>query len=639
MLKISYLLRIFVLALASVLFAAFLVPALPAGAAGAEEGQEPGGEIGLFMDQPVLFNQWSYEDYLHLQEIYNNYTGDPEKARSLVYAEWQAIASLMTRIAVTEAYFDQEREYVIYPAKPSGKLHVLGAARAAREAFLELAGKGVLKETDFKEIYPDIRRGSMSEVEGNMGTVEYLPAGEDRYVPLETAVKVLNGLSLPEKALKGYTLFLMPYEFRGLGGFAYSRLLPQVEEASFISAVHSVNGQGAESAIAHEAGHFMHYRYIGNYSSQDKRWRQYLELRGKTWRQGSWADSTAENFAEDFRVSCGGEDAARPPHAGAYGPPGPALKSALAKYFQELAAEPDVIPAEYGKLYFHPAPDVTALPVNGMENTNTVLAGGRRLEVRGTFNLNMPEYEAVIFTKGDACEVYQPLKMLPEGVFAQEVTLPGAGVYDLVAGVMKDKTIVTYQLVKVYSYDFSLDLSEKDKLDDRLISPQQPATAAFSDMAGNWAAGYVGRLAGMGLISGYPDGTFGPDNQITRAEFLALLVKSLRSGAAGSQTGQYLLDVPEEHWAYNLVNSALSTGMIDAGECPGGWFRPDDPVTRGEMVAFIEGFFKVKYPYLALQSPLAMGIFNGYPDGGYGLERASTRAEAAVILARLAGVD
>lgn len=50
----------------------------------------------------------------------------------------------------------------------------------------------------------------------------------------------------------------------------------------------------------------------------------------------------------------------------------------------------------------------------------------------------------------------------------------------------------------------------------------------FSDMQGHWAAGAVGSLAELGIVAGYPDGTFKPEDEITRAEVTAILARALK---------------------------------------------------------------------------------------------------------------
>ena len=458
----------------------------------AAEIKEPGGEITLFDKSPVAFDKWYLQDVMRLQKKIDLYKKNPEEARSIIYEEWQAITSLMTRLAITETYRDPVQGYILYPSKTSGKLHVLHCARAARENFLELAEKGVLNDTAISKIYPDISLGSNKAVAEVAETVEYMPVEEKQYIPLNTAIKVLNGILLPKKTLNGYSIYLMPYKFVNLGGYSFSTGLPHVEEAAIISAAHSEDVQEFETAIAHEVGHFLHQQYIGEYSKENKLWQQYLDIRGKQWQNGGWQDSTVENFAEDFRVSCGGNAAVKP-YSGAFGMPGPSLKITLTKFFQKLPEKPNDLPLKFSSLFFNPDRDIEIMQLNGFEHTNNLLVGDRRIKARGTFKSNIPGYEAVLYLKGEnGYENFWPFKMLSENMFTIDIELPGPGKYSLIVGTKKDKTIVTYQLFKVFGYDFPYNLSELEKSLDCINAEQQ----TFSNMNGHWAKYCVEYLTG-----------------------------------------------------------------------------------------------------------------------------------------------
>ena len=66
------------------------------------------------------------------------------------------------------------------------------------------------------------------------------------------------------------------------------------------------------------------------------------------------------------------------------------------------------------------------------------------------------------------------------------------------------------------------------------ISPIDPSkSAAFPDVPANhWAYEYVSKLAGNGILKGYPDGTFQGDRTMTRYEFAAMLYRAMQNGAA-----------------------------------------------------------------------------------------------------------
>ncbi|RAU92608.1 S-layer homology domain-containing protein, partial [Paenibacillus sp. YN15] len=82
----------------------------------------------------------------------------------------------------------------------------------------------------------------------------------------------------------------------------------------------------------------------------------------------------------------------------------------------------------------------------------------------------------------------------------------------------------------------------------------------FADTAGHWAEKAVRLLASRGILSGYPDGSFRPDQPLTRAETVVLLNRMLgRSGVPGEAAAMpeaAYKDLPAGHWAYAEIMSA-----------------------------------------------------------------------------------
>ena len=78
-------------------------------------------------------------------------------------------------------------------------------------------------------------------------------------------------------------------------------------------------------------------------------------------------------------------------------------------------------------------------------------------------------------------------------------------------------------------------------------------TANFSDTAGHWAEGYISLAAGLGLVNGYPDGTFRPDNTVSYDEAITMAVRALGYNDA-SLTGT---------WPTNYKIKALNLGLLD----------------------------------------------------------------------------
>ena len=114
------------------------------------------------------------------------------------------------------------------------------------------------------------------------------------------------------------------------------------------------------------------------------------------------------------------------------------------------------------------------------------------------------------------------------------------------------------------------------------------AKTTFSDVAaGTPVADAVAKLVGYGVINGYEDGTFKPDNTITRAEFAAIITRFKGiEGPANAVTGFADLDSDESRaWARPYVKAAVDAGIINGFE--DGTFRAAEPVTYEQAIKMI----------------------------------------------------
>jgi|GEM_PF-1697590 len=146
-------------------------------------------------------------------------------------------------------------------------------------------------------------------------------------------------------------------------------------------------------------------------------------------------------------------------------------------------------------------------------------------------------------------------------------------------------------------------------------------------------------------INGYPDGTFRPEKSLTRAELAAILVNL---GAAGTTQGEGYPDVPAAHWAASAVKRVQAAGLMQG--YPDGTFRPEQSLTRAEMAAFAYQYLQLSdgasgglYPdvedshwahdFIAALSQ--GGWMSGYPDGTFRPGKELSRAEAVTMINRL----
>jgi hypothetical protein len=120
----------------------------------------------------------------------------------------------------------------------------------------------------------------------------------------------------------------------------------------------------------------------------------------------------------------------------------------------------------------------------------------------------------------------------------------------------------------------------------RLLSDAEkddPTAATFTDVADDaWYAREVSYLADSGIILGYEDGTFKPDKKITRAEFTVILSRFFDMNESAPASG---FDDAAGHWAENYINNAVAKDWI-AGY-PDGTFRPDAQITRAQAATMI----------------------------------------------------
>ncbi|MGP1375752.1 MAG: S-layer homology domain-containing protein [Almyronema sp.] len=120
-------------------------------------------------------------------------------------------------------------------------------------------------------------------------------------------------------------------------------------------------------------------------------------------------------------------------------------------------------------------------------------------------------------------------------------------------------------------------------------TPSPIGSSRFADMLGHWAVEFVDRLAQRSLIRGFPDGTFRPNQQVTRAEFAALVTASFAIEA--NRAASRFSDVPTDFWARTAIYQAQAQGFISG--FPDGTFRPNQPLTRIQAIVAIANGLKL----------------------------------------------
>lgn len=182
-----------------------------------------------------------------------------------------------------------------------------------------------------------------------------------------------------------------------------------------------------------------------------------------------------------------------------------------------------------------------------------------------------------------------------------------------------------------------------------MIVPSVPAMAAPSDIAGHWAESVITQWQNKGLIQGYEDGTFKPGNTITRAEFVTLMNNAKGFWSEGSIN---FSDVKNGSWFYSAVARAVAAGYVKGYS--DGSFKPNNTITRAEAAVMIANTAKLSaneagaYCFTDVGSipawargsvgaVVAAGYMTGYPDGSFDANASISRAEAVSSLNRMLG--
>jgi hypothetical protein len=115
------------------------------------------------------------------------------------------------------------------------------------------------------------------------------------------------------------------------------------------------------------------------------------------------------------------------------------------------------------------------------------------------------------------------------------------------------------------------------------------SAATFTDVSGNGVeASAIYKLTSLGIIDGYPDGTFGAEKTITRAEFakIAVYMAGMQAVANGMQgTPSSFKDVSSDFWANGWINVAAAQGFVKG--YPDGTFKPQAQITQAEVITVL----------------------------------------------------
>ena len=177
--------------------------------------------------------------------------------------------------------------------------------------------------------------------------------------------------------------------------------------------------------------------------------------------------------------------------------------------------------------------------------------------------------------------------------------------------------------------------SEDTKEEDSMEDP-------FSDIDEHWAKDYIKGTTEKNLINGYPDGTFKPDNNVTREEFASLLVRALQLEKYSDTTFEDVVD----RWSTEDISTAAYYEIIKGYD--ENKFGPEDFITREQMAVMVARALDLEensgevdlndiqnasnWARNAIISVVNEGLIEGYPDGSFRPMNNLTRAEAVKVI-------
>ena len=123
-----------------------------------------------------------------------------------------------------------------------------------------------------------------------------------------------------------------------------------------------------------------------------------------------------------------------------------------------------------------------------------------------------------------------------------------------------------------------------------LIIPTNTFAASFPDVSKNhWAFDSIDKLSNTKIINGYNNGTFGPEDQVTRSQAAKILARALSLQLDSTYKTSYQ-DVPSSHWAFKEIRALTELGVFSNASK----FNPDAPLSRAQMAKVLVVAYQIK---------------------------------------------
>ena len=171
----------------------------------------------------------------------------------------------------------------------------------------------------------------------------------------------------------------------------------------------------------------------------------------------------------------------------------------------------------------------------------------------------------------------------------------------------------------------------------------------FPDIENHWAKDYIAEAKEKNIITGDDKGNFNPENSVTRAELITMLMRAVE-GNDTPYDGTFS-DVDSNDWFAPTIAKALSLGIISEDTK----FRPNARITREEMCKMIVNVYAILGGEIETEDELAFtdgesispwaeefvakavsaGLMNGIDENTFSPKSGATRAQAATVICRM----
>lgn len=225
------------------------------------------------------------------------------------------------------------------------------------------------------------------------------------------------------------------------------------------------------------------------------------------------------------------------------------------------------------------------------------------------------------------------LKSIIKDLITKENTL--TILKELQAGVAKDSLPILKNYIEaVETYfeedwdkivDADLRASAKEILYKLVLEVEENVVVSIKDIEKHWAKDKIEALVKLGIIKGYPDGTFRPEEKISRAEFAALIVSALKLDLATYSGG--FSDVKASDWHAKYVATMVANKYVSG--YPDGSFKPEGKINRMEMATMLSNIIEVEFT-----AEEKTTLLKGFVDAD-GIQDWAKDAVAEVVKAKL----